>query len=174
VNPAVVDRLVREEGVDEETAERWFDEMLRFLDVCATSATMLSPSENVDRAWHAFILNTRDYERYCRDRFGHFVHHDPTGSPDPDAYARAYERVAERHGQLDPAIWPVPLVAGAVAASGEDDDEHDGRARCSGTGGGGACGAGGDGAHDTGGGGCSGGGASCGASCGGGGCGGGA
>ena len=176
-NSAVIDRLMREEGVDQATAEQWFAEMLRFLDLCAESETMLSPSKNVDKAWHAFILNTRDYEAYCRERFGRFLHHDPTGKPDPDAYERAYELARSRQGSLDPLVWPVPIVAGGVVAGelGDDEEEaedQDGRAPYAG---GSGCGAGFDGAHDTsdGGGAACSGGASCGASCGGGGCGGG-
>ena len=172
-NSAVIERFVREKRVDAETAERWFAEMLRFLDLCAESEAMLSPSIAVDSAWHAFILNTRDYEAYCRERFGRFLHHDPTGEPDREAYSRAYERATQRHGQLDPLVWPVPVVARLAVTDEEQDAERDDRARCSGSGGG--CGGGLDGAHDTRGGegvACSGG-ASCGASCGGGGCGGG-
>jgi hypothetical protein len=64
----------------------------------------------------AFILHTRDYEAYCRERFGSVIHHEPTGEPDPHAYRRAYDRRA-RQGQPDLAIWAVPVVGGAAAAS---------------------------------------------------------
>ncbi len=66
--------------------------MLIFLDLCARSDEMLSPPPDVDKAWHAFLLHSRDYEAYCNERFGRVIHHQPTGEPDPDAYRRAYER----------------------------------------------------------------------------------
>ena len=63
--------------------------------------------------------HTRDYEAYCRERFGRVIHHEPTGAPDPKAYRRAYDRRA-RQGELDPAIWAVPALGAAAAASEGD------------------------------------------------------
>lgn len=34
-----------------------------------------------DEYWHTFILHTRDYEEFCRDYLGTFIHHSPA-SPD--------------------------------------------------------------------------------------------
>ena len=115
-NEAVLQRIEQDAGVDRDTARRWFNEMLVFLDLVADSKDFISPPGPVDVAWHAFILHTRDYESYCRERFGRVIHHEPTGKPDPHAYRRAYDRRA-RQGQLDPAIWAVPAVGGAAAVS---------------------------------------------------------
>ena len=69
-------------------------------------------------AWHAFILHSRDYERYCMERFGKVIHHQPTGAPDPDAYRRAYEQRAAVGGPADSSVWVAPVaVGGAVAGS---------------------------------------------------------
>jgi hypothetical protein len=35
------------------------------------------PSQAVDDAWHEFILFTRQYERFCQEAFGRFLHHTP-------------------------------------------------------------------------------------------------
>ncbi|MBF0220395.1 MAG: hypothetical protein HQL49_12830 [Gammaproteobacteria bacterium] len=35
------------------------------------------PSQVVDDAWHAFILHTRAYDKFCHDVFGRFLHHTP-------------------------------------------------------------------------------------------------
>lgn len=35
------------------------------------------PSQAVDDAWHEFILFTRQYDQFCRNAFGHFLHHTP-------------------------------------------------------------------------------------------------
>lgn len=37
-----------------------------------------TPSEAVDEYWHTFILDTREYQRFCDEVVGHFVHHVPT------------------------------------------------------------------------------------------------
>jgi hypothetical protein len=122
-NEAVIQRIQQDAGVDRETARTWFNEMLVFLDLVADSKDFISPPGPIDVAWHAFILHTRDYESYCRERFGRVIHHEPTGEPDPHAYRRAYDRRA-RQGRLDPAIWAVPAVGGAAVASeaGSGDD----------------------------------------------------
>jgi hypothetical protein len=124
-NEAVLQRIEQDAGVDRDTARRWFNEMLVFLDLVADSKDFISPPGPVDVAWHAFILHTRDYEAYCRERFGRVIHHEPTGEPDPHAYRRAYDRRA-RQGQLDPAIWAVPVVGGAAAGSEAGGDGGDG------------------------------------------------
>ena len=88
-------------------AKAWFGEMLIFLDLCARSDEMLSPPPDVDAAWHAFLLHSRDYEAYCNERYGRVIHHQPTGKPDPAAYQRAYERRNEYAGTTspDPMLW---------------------------------------------------------------------
>jgi hypothetical protein len=35
------------------------------------------PSQIVDDAWHAFILDTRSYAHFCHKAFGRFLHHTP-------------------------------------------------------------------------------------------------
>lgn len=35
------------------------------------------PSQVVDDLWHEFILNTREYEAFCKKAFGRFMHHTP-------------------------------------------------------------------------------------------------
>jgi hypothetical protein len=166
-NEAVIERIQLDAGVDRDTARAWFNEMLIFLDLAADSKDFISPPGPVDAAWHAFILHTRDYEAYCRERFGRVIHHEPTGEPDPNAYRRAYERRARR-GQTDPAIWAVPAVGGGSAASeGDSGSGSSGGDWGTGSSGGGDWGTGSSGGGDWGGGG--GGGASCGGGGGGGG-----
>ena len=35
------------------------------------------PSQAVDEVWHEFILNTREYAKFCKGAFGRFMHHTP-------------------------------------------------------------------------------------------------
>lgn len=32
----------------------------------------------IDEFWHTFILHTRDYEEFCNEYFGTFIHHSPS------------------------------------------------------------------------------------------------
>ena len=154
-NESVVQRIMAEDGVDRETAKHWFDEMLVFLDLCATSKHVLSPPEPVDKAWHAFVLHTRDYDDYCNERFGKLVHHQPSEAPDPKAYQRAFKRRNDWSPSPDPGVWAVPMIDGG------GHHHHDS--------GGSSCGGGSSCSSGDGGGGSSCGGSSCGgSSCGGG------
>ncbi|MBU6214568.1 hypothetical protein KGM48_01865 [Patescibacteria group bacterium] len=39
------------------------------------------PPLDGDEVWHAHILHTREYEAFCKENFGQFLHHVP--NPDP-------------------------------------------------------------------------------------------
>ena len=122
-NSSVVERIQRDAGVDREAAGALWAEMLLFLDMVAVSKEFVSPPPAVDVAWHAFLLHTRDYEAYCRERYGRIIHHQPTGAPDPQAYRRAYEARSAANAPVDQAIWPVPV---AISTQGDDHPDHGG------------------------------------------------
>ena len=138
---AVIGRIAKRHRVRRATAREWFDEMARYLELCAASATPLSPSKKVDRAWHEFLLFTREYRDFCEERFGRFVDHDPYAAPDPEAYERAYVAYTARFGTPLRRVWPDPFrrggSSGTAGACGGD-----GGSGCGG-GGGGGCGGGG-------------------------------
>lgn len=106
-NDSVIDRIAKEEGVDRATAERWFEGTLQFLEVASTAGRPVSPSLPIDAGWHAFILHTKDYAAYCDERFGRFIHHQPTGEgvSNRDNYLAARAMASERF-DLDPEVWP--------------------------------------------------------------------
>jgi uncharacterized membrane protein YgcG len=149
-NESVIAAIERDNGVDRDTARAWFAEMLVFLDLAADSKEFISPPKPVDAAWHAFILHTREYEAYCRERFGRVIHHEPTDAADPQAYRRAYERRA-RLGSVDSAVWAAPVGGAAATHAGASAGDGgsglggwDGGGGSDG-GGGGGCGGGGGG-----------------------------
>jgi hypothetical protein len=107
-NESVIEPIQRDARVDRETARTWFNEMLVFLDMVADSKKFISPPEAIDVAWHAFILHTRDYEDYCRERFGRVIHHQPTGAADPDAYRRAHHQRSATGGPVDNSVRVIP------------------------------------------------------------------
>ena len=45
----------------------------------------LSPSDDIDKFWHAHILNTKSYYDYCIKKFGKIIHHNPNDSLDEKA-----------------------------------------------------------------------------------------
>lgn len=76
-HPMLVRRLVKELNIETWDAEEIFEDTKEFLCQCSQSKTPLTPTERVDKGWHAFILFTRDYEKFCKEFFGHFIHHTP-------------------------------------------------------------------------------------------------
>ena len=55
------------------------DALRNFFTLCSKAKMeMVSmPSQVVDEAWHEFILFTRQYEEFCQNALGRFLHHTP-------------------------------------------------------------------------------------------------
>jgi hypothetical protein len=152
------------------------------------------PSQVADDLWHEFILYTRNYEQFCGQAFGRFLHHTPAEVLDKAKRNNDGIRRCWRYACLEENINPkaptrLPLLfaldtklkiangffysldcaalhtMGGIVYCGAD------LAGC----GGGGCGCGGGSSHDAGsnGGGSDSGGSDGGSGCGGGGCGGG-
>jgi hypothetical protein len=107
-NSSVVQRICQQEQVPLDQGNYIFQELLRFLDLCHDSVVPVVPSKVLDRAWHIFILHTVDYAKYCSERFGQFVHHNPSEHGFENTYERTRRQAVLRYGNLDPDIWPVP------------------------------------------------------------------
>lgn len=87
------------------------------------------PSQAVDVAWHELILSTRQYDRFCRDVLGRFLHHTPAeamrGPTDAqDGIKRAWRLSCKREG-IDP-VQPaaLPLLFALDARLGIGDGFH--------------------------------------------------
>jgi hypothetical protein len=81
VDEALFDRLTDfcadEYGLERCVAERVMDQGLAFLDVMGSLGEGLSPSKQVDPAWHTFMLHSAEYTQWCQERFGRYIHHAP-------------------------------------------------------------------------------------------------
>jgi hypothetical protein len=88
----------------------------------------IAPAKDVDRFWHAHILDTRKYIDDCERVFGFYLHHFPyfgmRGADDAAALARAGERTRELYeaefgaepGRADSAFCSVAAEAFCSAA----------------------------------------------------------
>ena len=43
-------------------------------------ATKISPTKEIDLAWHNHVLDTKQYYQDCKNICGRFIHHDADGS----------------------------------------------------------------------------------------------
>jgi hypothetical protein len=64
------------------------------------------PSRVVDDLWHRFILDTREYERFCKVAFGGFFHHVPAAPNPPGKEMDAALRATWRYACLAEGIYP--------------------------------------------------------------------
>jgi uncharacterized protein (TIGR04222 family) len=91
------------------------EEYRRFLVLTQVAGHAVSPSHDVDEAWHLHLTRTAHYERFCHEVFGRFLHHEPArgGSSEDkrhrDMYAATLKAYRAAFDQSAPAlIWPRP------------------------------------------------------------------
>ncbi|MGH8352524.1 MAG: glycine-rich domain-containing protein [Pseudomonas sp.] len=84
------------------------------------------PSQAVDLAWHEFILHTRQYQRFCRQGLGRFLHHTPSEAMRGPTQAqasirRAWRLACAREGIAAKAPSRLPLLFALDAELGIAD-----------------------------------------------------
>ena len=108
------ERLAQENGWPHGFALRVIDEYRRFVYLACVADEEVTPSNEVDQAWHLHLAYTRDYwGEFCPNVLGRPLHHGPTqgGSAESDRYEANYARTLElykRTFQERPPsdIWP--------------------------------------------------------------------
>lgn len=111
-------RLARENGWTAAFAARVVREYKRFVYLAMTAGHPVTPSDQVDQAWHLHLTYSHSYcERLCGETLGRPLHHGPTrgGSTESARYDAQYERtlIAYRaaFAEEPPAdIWPPTAV----------------------------------------------------------------
>jgi len=75
----VLKRYQKDYKVSEEVAKVHERELKRYLIISAEISpdTLKMFSPEVDNFWHTFLLFTNEYEKYCQENFGCFLHHIP-------------------------------------------------------------------------------------------------
>lgn len=119
-------RLAREQGWTHVYAGRVVMEYKRFLALAMLAGHPVTPSEQVDQAWHLHMVYTKSYwHALCRDTLGRDLHHTPTtGGADEntkfeDWYGKTLESYARVFGTNPPRdIWPTTEERFATAGIG--------------------------------------------------------
>jgi hypothetical protein len=107
-------RLARENGWSAAHAEAVAAEYRRFLYLAAVTGEPLTPSDDVDQAWHLHLLHSRHYwDMLCARILRRPLHHDPAGGGAAETirHQRQYEATLARYRMIfgenpPPAIWP--------------------------------------------------------------------
>jgi hypothetical protein len=98
----------RRPELSSEQREQVFRGLRDYFHLCnaAGQRMVAMPSQVVDDAWHEFILFTRQYDQFCRNAFGRFLHHTPAEAmPSRTAASNGIKRawrLACAHEQIDP------------------------------------------------------------------------
>lgn len=107
-------RLARENGWPIEYATRVVDEYKKFLYLAMTSSVSVTPSDEVDQAWHLHMLYTESYwDELCGKVLGREIGHGPTKGGNServkynDQYNKTLALYKSEFGVDAPAdIWP--------------------------------------------------------------------
>jgi uncharacterized protein (TIGR04222 family) len=107
-------RLARDNGWSAAFAERVVVEYKRFVFLAMTGGQPVTPSDQVDQAWHLHLTYTRSYwQRLCEEVLGRPLHHEPTkgGRKEAEKFKRQYNETLTRYREVfgvDPPsdIWP--------------------------------------------------------------------
>ncbi len=106
-------RLARDNGWSRSFAARVIEEYRRFAYLAMTSGHEVTPSDEVDQAWHLHLTFTRHYWGVFTEALGAPLHHNPTagGAGERARYADNYARTLASYerifGAAAPAdIWP--------------------------------------------------------------------
>ena len=106
-------RLARDNHWPQELADRVIDEYRRFVFLAMAAGHPVTPSDQVDQAWHLHLLYTREYWGDFTDLLPRPLHHGPThggpaeGRKFADWYSKtlhSYWRLYGEHPPID--IWP--------------------------------------------------------------------
>ena len=109
-------RLARENAWRPAFSQRVAEEYRRFIYLTQRAGHPVTPSDEVDQAWHLHLVYTRSYwDDLCAQVLERPLHHGPTrGGRAEDAkyhdwYAKTLESYARLFGSAPPAdIWPEP------------------------------------------------------------------
>ncbi len=102
------DRLARENRWSVDYAARVIREYKRFCYLARTAGHEVTPSDQVDQAWHLHLTYSRDYwDRFCPEILGAPLHHGPTAGGQTEK-ARYFEQYAQTLKSYEEAFCELP------------------------------------------------------------------
>lgn len=116
--------------MDPEEGEGWSLEVVtdaveryrRFLFLSVTEPVSIVPTKNIDKVWHAHILDTSKYREDCANTFGFFLDHFPYfGMRSPEDRAdlnRSFEHTTQLYTQHFGEAYTLPLGNSTVMCTG--------------------------------------------------------
>ena len=93
-------RLARDNAWTHAYTARVIDEYKRFAFLAIVANHPVTPSDQVDQAWHLHLTYTRSYwDRFCGQVLGTPLHHGPTrgGPQESDKFDRWYQKTLKSY-----------------------------------------------------------------------------
>jgi hypothetical protein len=106
-------RLARENRWDQNFADQVVVQYKRFIFLVATQPTKMTPSDQVEQAWHLHLTYTDSYwNRMCGQTIGRPIHHNPMadGESEEAKHREQYTKTLESYRSVfdwwSPDLWP--------------------------------------------------------------------
>lgn len=108
------ERLARENNWSIDYSKKVIDEYKKFIFLCCVTKTGVTPSDQVDQAWHLHLTYTKSYWiDFCKNTLEKEIHHNPTkgGESEANKFNDFYSKTKEDYKTLfekEPLIeiWP--------------------------------------------------------------------
>jgi len=139
-NPVLSHRIRLKLECGYEEALEAFLETAKFLYLCKDS-DFLVPSRQIDDVWHELILCTREYQKFCEEFLGTFIHHSPELPGEEvttNLYSQGYEKtllLVAQNGVVNPKYWKTTNAEAKCGGAGcSSDNPQLAEAKCGGAG----------------------------------------
>jgi uncharacterized protein (TIGR04222 family) len=115
-------RLARENRWSPEYTARVLGEYKRFLLLAVFAEHPVTPSDQVDQAWHLHLIYSADYRSFCRNVLGRTLDHGPSagGALERARYIQAYEQTLLSYRTLFGEAPPADIWSDVEARFGHD------------------------------------------------------
>jgi len=115
-------RLARDNHWPQGFADRVIGEYRRFVFLAMVAGHPVTPSDQVDQAWHLHLLYTRDYWGPFTDRLPRPLHHGPTlgGAAEGRKFSDWYSKTLHSYWRLFGEHPPIGVWPPAVTRFGRD------------------------------------------------------
>lgn len=117
--------------LDDAELDLVFTALREYFQLCreAGKRMLAMPSQVVDAAWHEFILFTRNYQHFCREGIGRFLHHTPaeamqSATEAGDGIKRTWRLACRRAGMNPEAATALPMLFAIDGQLRIDDGFH--------------------------------------------------
>ena len=125
-------RLARESKWSTEFTWRVISEYRKFAFLAMVSGHPVTPSDQVDQAWHLHLLYTESYwNRFCQNVLKRPLHHGPTkgGQVEKEKYKNWYLKTIDSYQKFfgeKPAddIWPPPNIRFEIKMYTQASNQH--------------------------------------------------